>query len=149
MRLDYFYYSLEWRARRESARAHFEDRVFTVREASELWGVCYNHANTALAVYSARGDIKKVVDAARDGKSYFAYTVDGEVVEKRLANYYSFDFSKTLDDVLELFDPIKKDARTLSPQLFGRVRARYDLLHEARLAETRRLYGEISYYEDR
>lgn len=131
-----YYYSDLWRERIADARAYFGDRVFSVYEVASVWGVSANHAFGALAFYELAGAVKKVVYASRDGNTYCVYGKNGELQEKRLPSLYSFDFSKTPDDALDLYDPIPISRRSLAPQLFGNVRARYELLHEEKLAAT-------------
>jgi len=140
------YYSDLWRERMTDARAYFGDRVFSVYEVAYVWGVSANHAFGALAFYELVGAVKKVVYAARDGNTYCVYGENGELVEKRLPSLYSFDFSKTPDDALDLYDPIPISRRSLAPQLFGNVRARYELLHEEKLAATLN-YTENTFYD--
>lgn len=103
--------------------AEFGLGVFTTSEANGILGFKTLWETVKfLESVSNRGELKKLASA---------FDLQGYVIGSKAQNSYSFDQTKTLDDVLELLDPIPPENRSLEIQLFGQERERYEQIRAA------------------
>lgn len=103
--------------RERALRAAFGSDVFTVVDAR---GALRNYSR-AFTYDTLRALVERgVLNRTTSRKKLLDY-----LPPYTAADYFSFDFSKTEDDVLEKFDPIPPDERTLDVQLFGDAQKRY------------------------
>ena len=102
-------------------RELFDSGFFTTSEVKSALGF-----RTLIAAYdfleaaAKNGELKKVAS----GQELKNYVTGAE-------NVYSFDRTKTVDDVLERFDPIPPEERTLEVQVVGPERERYEQIRTA------------------
>ena len=116
-----------WQERFNKLKAAFGDSVFTSYDAADVLGVSKNYTFNALWYYEKIGKIKLVV------RSLDLADVAGT---SAVTNYYSFDFSKEKDEVIDAiatqYDPVPLEERTLEIQLFGEERERYEAFKSKR-----------------
>ena len=102
-----------WRDVANKLWSAFELDLFTVNDARAVLGLSENGTRDILTRLTNEGLVKKIEIAGRkDGLSFRNPNI-------QVGTRYTFDFDKTIDDVLETFDPIPRDKIALKPQLFG------------------------------
>lgn len=103
------------------------DGVFCVYDVAEKLGIDKGIAEYLIfAAYEEKLIIKLV-----SGPTAAAMT------PKRInAAFYSFDHNKTAEAVLDRFDPIPLESRTLEPQLLGEEAVRYQEVYAWRMYRT-------------
>lgn len=91
-------------------REFFGESLFTVDDVSAVFGLSRGYACHTLSYARKSGLVKKVCHGNRTRELSGRETAPA---------FYSFDFSKNEEDVLELFDPIPMEKRALDYQLVG------------------------------
>ena len=113
-------YPIEERA--AALRAAFGSDVFTTRDAERVFkGYSYSFARNTVCLLTKRGDVKRVATRKQ---------LEDYLPARIAADFYAFDFTKTEDDVLEKFDPVPPEERTIEVQLFGDELERYQEIRD-------------------